>query len=172
MFLNYFKNFYTKKIVKNNLFDVKNSTHNDTITTVGILFDETYSNEKATLVSEIIKNGIDKKNIKVLSFKDKINKNEVYDYPIYSQSDLNWSGKIDTINVEDFISESFDLLINYYEIEKVPLLAVSHLSKAKFKVGFSTVDNRLHHLIIETNIEKYDIFVSELFKYLKILNKI
>ena len=42
MFLNYLKDFSTKKIVKNNLSNVKHLTSEKVIKTVGIIFDETY----------------------------------------------------------------------------------------------------------------------------------
>ena len=75
-------------------------------------------------------------------------------------------------DVNEFISKKFDLLINYYDIEKAPLLQVSNLSKASFKVGFSAVDKRINHFMINTTTDNYKVFIDELFKYLKILNKI
>ena len=78
----------------------------------------------------------------------------------------------DKKEVKNFIAEPFDLLINYYDTEKVALLLVSNLSKASFKVGFASIDKRLNHFMIDTNAENYIVFMSELFKYLKILNKI
>ncbi|NBU80850.1 MAG: hypothetical protein EBS55_04300, partial [Flavobacteriaceae bacterium] len=86
--------------------------------------------------------------------------------------DLSWHATVDKKEVNDFIKEPFDLLINYYDTEKVALLIVTHLSKASFKVGFATVDKRLNHFMINTNAENYIVFIDELFKYLKILNKI
>jgi hypothetical protein len=49
---------------------------------------------------------------------------------------------------------------------------VTHQSKANFKVGFTSVDKRLNHFMIETQVEKYNVFIDELFKYLRILKKI
>ena len=80
--------------------------------------------------------------------------------------------KKDKKEVKDFIKEPFDLLINYYDTEKVALLLVSHQSKAGFKVGFTSIDKRLNHFMINTNAENFKVFMDELFKYLKILNKI
>ncbi len=172
MFLNYFKDFSTKKIVKNNLSNVKHLASDSVIKTVGIIFDESYFNEREDLVEELVRKGIDDKDIKVLVFKDKIKKNEVFDYPVFSHKDLSWTGTVDKKEVKDFITEPFDLLINYYDTEKDALLLVSNLSKAGFKVGFASIDKRLNHFMIDTNAENYKIFMSELFKYLKILNKI
>ena len=172
MFLNYFKNFYIKKYVKNKLSNVTNLFQNAKVSTVGILVDETLFKKKETLIDQLINNGIDVNNIRLLVFKDKIQKKETYNYPIFSQSDLSLIGKIINKDAEAFIAEPFDLLINYYDLEKVSLIIATNESKAKFKVGFETIDKRLNHFIIESKIEDYDIFVTELFKYLKILNKI
>ncbi|TBX66609.1 hypothetical protein EZL74_10525 [Flavobacterium silvisoli] len=172
MFLNYFKDFSTKKIVKNSLSNVKHLTTDGLIKTVGIVFDETYFYEREALVQELIQNGIEENNIKVLVYKDKIKKNETFEYPVFSHKDLSWHATFDKREVNDFIKEPFDLLINYYDTEKVALLLVSHLSKAGFKVGFTSIDKRLNHFMINTNAENYKVFMDELFKYLKILNKL
>ena len=49
---------------------------------------------------------------------------------------------------------------------------LSNLSKAIFKVGFASIDKRLNHFMINTNAENYKVFAEEMFKYLRILNKI
>ncbi len=172
MFLNYFKDFSTKKIVKNSLSNVKHFATEKSIKKVGIIFDESYFKEREGMVESLIQNGIAESDIKVLVFKDKIKKNEIFDYPIFIQNDLSWRGTIDKKNVKDFVNEPFDLLINYYDTEKVALILVSHLSKASFKVGFASIDKRLNHFMIDTNAENYKVFMNELFKYLKILNKL
>lgn len=172
MFLNYLKNFFTKKIVKDTISNVKTIESDDYIKTVGIVFDESYFYEKEALVQELVKNGIVENNIKILVFKDKIKKNEVFDYPTFSHKDLSWTATFDKSEVKDFIAQKFDLLINYYDTEKSALLLVSNQSKASFKVGFSSIDKKLNHFMINTNAENYQIFIEELFKYLKILNKI
>jgi hypothetical protein len=172
MFSIYLKNFFTKKIVKNTLSNVKHIPTNDSIKTVGIIFDESYFYEKEALIQELIANGIAESNIQILVFKDKIKKNEVFDFPVFSHKDLSWKATFDKSEVKDFIAQKFDLLINYYDIEKSALLLVSNHSKASFKVGFSSIDKKLNHFMINTNAENYKVFIDELFKYLKILNKI
>lgn len=172
MFLNYIKNFFTKKTVKKRLANVGNSEAGQKITTVGIIFDESYFYEKDALVQELIQNGIAENQISILVFKNKIKKSDHFDYPVFSYRDLSWAATFDKSEVKDFIAKPFDLLINYYDTEKSALLLVTNLSKAKFKSGFSSVDKKLNHLMIDTQAENYKVFVAELFKYLKILNKI
>jgi hypothetical protein len=172
MFLNYIKNYFLLKILKNNLHNVKASTSKDTMQTVGILIDESYFFEKEALVNELIANGILESNMNIIVYRDKWKKNEEYSQPTFGIKHLNWNAQINNLEVNDFINEKFDLLISYYDVEKAFLIKVTNNSKAQFKVGFPSVDKRLNHLMINTNAENYKVFVHELFRYLKILNKI
>ena len=172
MFLNYIKDFFLKRILKNSLHNVKSSTLGTPIKTVGVLVDESYFFEKDNLVSELIANGIHENNIKVIAYSGKLKKNEIYSHPTFGVKNINWKAEITDSEVNNFINEKFDLLISYYDIEKAILLTVTHNSKAFFKVGFSSIDKRLNHLMINTNAENYKVFAHELFRYLRILNKI
>ena len=172
MFLNYLKNFFTQKIVKKSIANVNHIPLNKTIKTVGIIFDESYFYEKEALVDELVHNGIQASDVKFLVFKDTIKKKETFDYPTFCHKDLSWTATFDKSDVKEFIAQKFDLLINYYDTEKAALLLVSNQSKANFKVGFSSIDKKLNHFMIDTNAENYKVFIEELFKYLKILNKI
>lgn len=172
MFLNYIKDFSLKKILKNRLHNSKSSALTGAIQTVGLLIDESYFFEKEALVKELIANGISENNIKVIVYRDKFKKNEVYTQPTFGAKHLNWNAEFTDSTVNDFINEKFDLLISYYDLEKAILLLVTHNSKAHFKVGFSSIDKRLNQLMISTNAENYKVFIHELFRYLKILNKI
>ena len=172
MFLNYLKNFFTQKIVKKSIVNVNHIPLNKKIKTVGIIFDESYFNEKEALFAELVQNGIQDNDINFLVFKDIIKKKETFDYPTFCHKDLSWTATFDKSDVKEFIAQKFDLLINYYDTEKAALLLVSNQSKASFKVGFSSIDKKLNHFMIDTNAENYKVFIEELFKYLKILNKL
>lgn len=172
MFLNRIKDFFTKKIVKKSLSNVKHSVSINPIKTIGIVFDESYFYEKEAMIEELVANGIKRGDIHFFVFKNHIKKNETFDYPVFSHKNINWNGTFDNTEVNTFETTPFDLLISYYDTEKAALLLFTHLSKATFKVGFSSVDNRLNHFMINTNAENYKVFIDELFKYLKILNKL
>lgn len=172
MFLNFLKNFLLKRKLKNSLSNVKNNFSNEMIRTVGIIIDESYFNEKENLLKELIKNDVSQNDIKILIYKDKIKKNEVINFPSFCMKDISWSGGIGKKEVGQFQDQNFDMLISYYDVEKAPLLLVTQQSKANFKVGFATIDKRLNHFMINTNAENFQVFSNELFKYLKILNKI
>ena len=172
MFLNTIKRYILKKKLKNNLCNVKPESLNSPIIRIGLIVDESYFLETAALKQEIISNGIDENNITVVVYRDNIKKKNIYSESTFGLKDLNFKGEFSEQFIKDFISEEFDLLINYYNVEKPILLLLTHSSKAKFKVGFSTVDKRLNHFLINIVAENYKDFISELFRYLKILNKI
>ena len=171
MFLNYIKDFYVKKKLKNSLHNVKSNILSVGIQTVGLLIDASHFSEKEAFIQELTANGIPEENIKVIVYKDRFKLNEVNSQLGFSDKNLNWNGEITNPNVNDFINEKFDLLISFYDVEKAILMLVTHNSKAAFKVGFSSVDKRLNHLMIDTNVQNYKVFTAELFRYLKLFKQ-
>ena len=172
MFIKYIKEISLKKILKRSLHNVKPSSLITPVKTIGLLVDESYFSDKEQLMQELVACGIKENNMKMIVFRDKIKKNDSFSQPTFSNKDTSWKGDLEPNFVKDFINEPFDMLISYYDTEKAPLLLITNHSKALFKVGFSTVDKRLNHLMINTNAENHKVFVHELFRYLKILNKI
>lgn len=172
MFLNYLKEFITKRLVKKKLSNIPFVKSDNKIKTIGIILDETYFNEREALIKDLVERGIEVDNIEILVFKKKISKKEVCNFPVFTNKDLKWNVSLEKKELSVFIEKPFDLLINYFDVEKTALLWVSYNSKAKFKVGFSSIDKRLNHFSINTTAENHLIFINELFKYLKILNKI
>lgn len=171
MFLNQIKDYFLLKILKKNIQNTNIHKEINSIHTVGLLIDESYFSQKEALIKEIVVHGIAESNIKVILYRDKWKKNETYQYPTFGIQHLNWNTQITNPIVRGFIKEKFDLLISYYDIEKAFLKKVTHQSRAQFKVGFSSVDKKLNHLMVNTNAENHTVFVQELFRYLKILNK-
>jgi hypothetical protein len=172
MFSKIIKDFFIKKIISSELSNGNLDVSASKIRSVGIIIDDSYFKYTDLLKKEIEGFGIQSDNIQTLLFKKKISKNELVNEPFFTRSNIRINGSINKHVVNVFLDKPFDLLINYYEIERPSLLLVSKTSKAKFKVGFSTVDKRINHLMINTSVSNYKEFVSELFKYLKILNKL
>jgi hypothetical protein len=167
MFLNYIKEFIVKKSLKNNLHNVKNEVFTSNVQTIGLLVDESEFRHSEELVKELISNGINPDNIKIVVYRSKFDKKETYSRPTFGKKHINWRGEVIVDFLTEFIDTEFDLLISYYDAEQPILMMVTNKSKAKFKVGFASVDNNLNRWMIETAIENYKLFVSELFKYLK-----
>lgn len=171
MFLNFIKKFLLKRKLKNAFLVLTDSFSIEKIKTVGLIIDETYFNGKEQLLDELVVNGIERQDIEFLLYHDKDKKRDL-NFTSFSFKNVSWSGEISNQEVIDFKAKPFDLLISYYDIEKAPLLLVTQRSKAKFKVGFSNIDKRLNNFMIQTTAENSSAFIEELFKYLKILNKI
>jgi hypothetical protein len=172
MFYKIIKNFFLKKIVSKRLLKQKDQLVQQKIATVGLIVDETYFSNTAGLVEKLISQGIEKHNITVLIYKDKIKSKEHIASPFLALKNISLAGEIDKTEVINFLETPFDMLINYYDVNKNALLLLTIKSKANFKVGFDTVDKRVNHFIIKSLVDQYEMFIQELFKYLKILNKI
>ncbi len=172
MFLKYIKGLIIKKTLKNSLQDVQVKVFSTPIKTVGLFIDETYFFDKQSLIDRIIENGIAVDNLKIIAYREVFKKDDEYLQPTFGLKDFSFKGQIKQGKINDFVNEEFDLLINYYDIEKPIMLLLSNNSKAKFKVGFSSVDKRLNHLMINSTVEDHNVFTHELFRYLKILNKL
>jgi hypothetical protein len=171
MFLKFIKDFALKKIIKKSLSTYKPVSSTNAVTTVGVLIDESYFFERKSLINGLSANGIKEENISLLSFKERVKPKEVINYSYYTRKNISTGGAFDK-EAAAFLNRPFDMLISYYDIQKPPLTLATIKSKAQFKVGFATVDKRLNHFMISTIAEKHDEFITELFKYLKILNKL
>ncbi|WP_264551267.1 DUF6913 domain-containing protein [Flavobacterium sp. N2038] len=167
MFLNYIKEFCVKKSLKKNLRISKNEVFTSNAQTIGLLIDESDSLYSKELMTELVSHGIAQKNIKIVTYRDKFEKKKEYSELTFGKKHMNWKGEVTEVFLNEFIETEFDLLISYYEKEKPILMLITSMSKAKFKVGFSSVDARLNRLMIDTAIGNYKLFVSELFMYLK-----
>lgn len=172
MFYTIIKNFFLKKIVTKRLLKQQCPLVQKKIATIGIVVDETYFSNTPALLEQICLQGFQREQIAVLVYKDRIKSKEEITSPFVALKNISWAGEINKTEVNDFIATPFDLLINYYDVNKYPLLLLSTQSKATFKVGFESVDKRVNHFIIKAVVDQYEAFTVELVKYLKILNKI
>ena len=89
-----------------------------------------------------------------------------------TDKDLGWNGTIENGFVSEFVDREYDVLINYYTDDKLVLKILTARTNARIKVGFPSVDAKLNDLIFDTPIKNFDVFKTELKKYLKVLNEI
>ncbi|UTN02434.1 hypothetical protein L0669_14005 [Flavobacterium bizetiae] len=167
MFLNYIKEFFVKKTLNKNLNNFKNEVFTSNIQTIGLLIDESAFGHSKDLINELVLQGIAPQNIKVVAYRSKFKEKETYSIPTFGNKHINWNGEITEAFLNEFIATEFDLLISYYDIETAILMMITNQSKARFKVGFASVDKKLNRWMIDTTIQNYKLFVFELFKYLK-----
>ena len=110
-------------------------------------------------------------NIRTYRFRP-YSKNQVRSYKFYSEKDFNWKGEPKKGAFKDFVEEPFDLLIGYFNKNNLYLENAVLRSKAKFKVGFAKVNQGLYDLEIAESTNNVESFLSELKKYLLVLQKL
>lgn len=172
MFLRIIKETFLKKIVNKRLNRYQLDGNDSKIQTIGILINASNFSQKEELIKEIKKNSSAEITVQVLIFKDKKQKKEIIEEPFYTTNDISIKGEVKKQSVQDFLNQPFDMLVSYYDEPKASLNLIAKKSKAKFKVGFATIDKRINHFMIDTTKEEYQLFVQELFKYLHVLNKV
>ena len=72
--------------------------------------------------------------------------------------------------VESFSNTSYDLLVNYFKEDNPYLQLVSLNTNAKFRVGFSGVDNRLNDLMFSLSETDSTLFCKQMNTYLNNIN--
>ncbi len=110
--------------------------------------------------------------IKIIGFKETVDKTSPFSIPVFSKKDMSWKGDIKNGYALEFLNNDFDLVINYYIEDKLPLMIMSSKAKAKIKVGFDGVEKELNDLILSDSLNDFSSFKTELFKYLKILKEV
>lgn len=172
MFFNYFKEYFLKKKLKSSLSNAGVVTSNNKVQTIGILVDERSFFQTVALKEALIDHNFLEKNISILAFRDPIKAKEDSNYPIFGWEHINCSIQIQEALVLDFIQNPFDVLLSYYDSNNGLLQWVTSQSKATFKVGFFSVDQRLNTILINTQTMNYKEFVQEFVRVLQLFNKI
>ncbi|MCL6273086.1 hypothetical protein M3P19_03645 [Muricauda sp. 2012CJ35-5] len=110
--------------------------------------------------------------IKIIGYKREYDKNSPYAIQIFSDKDLGWKGEIENGYVLEFLGREYDMLINYYQEDNLLMKLLSVKTPARLKVGFGALDPKINDLILNTTLNDFDLFKSELKKYLKVLNEL
>ena len=144
----------------------------DKVVSLGVIFniDEINDFKMFSQLAECV--NVRPNRMKVVAFSE--SKKEVLNTwdECYNPKDFGWRGTIKNSGLESFLDTKFDVLISYYEQEYLELKLITALSKATFKIGILQSDERINDLIIKTSLKEFELFKDEVFKYLKILNKI
>lgn len=172
MFYRTIKDFWVKKHIKKSLGLGLPAVNSNPIKTIGLLIDGINYTDKEKLINEFKKHTNGQFKINLLVYRKKAKKDESIDYPYFTKNDVGFNASLKKGEIENFISFPFDLLISYYDEKNSDLELITATSKAKFKVGFASVNKELNHFLINTYVEKYVDFTQVLFDYLKILKKI
>ncbi|MBW1297734.1 hypothetical protein GBO31_19645 [Aquimarina litoralis] len=140
------------------------------IRSLAVLIDASQSVNILSLVKLANELGVKSESLKVMGYKeDQKEITDDKDAAYYNDKSFGVGGSIKSNSLTQFINKDYDILINFYSESKLELDYVAAASKAKFKVGFAEIDNRINDLVIGSANQNTNLFISELKKYLKIL---
>jgi hypothetical protein len=172
MFLKRFKEKSNQKYMNELLAARKVAVNNTKVTSVGVILNTEEFNDLEAFRKFFKQIDIKENKTKIVSLiaDEKMIPNN-WDSFFYPKQ-FGWNGKINNIDLQEFINTPFDVLISFYSKNTVELNLVTTVSKANFKIGITNEDSRLFDLIIYTKTNNLKIFTSEVVKYLTRLNKL
>ncbi|GAA3517563.1 hypothetical protein GCM10022393_34590 [Aquimarina addita] len=140
------------------------------IKSLAVLIDASQSVNILSVVKLANALGVKSDHLKIMGYKD--DEKEIADdkdAAYFNFKSFGVNGVVKSSSLNEFINKDYDVLINFYSESKLGLDYVAAASEAKFKVGFAEIDNRINDLVIGLAQDDINLFISELKKYLKIL---
>ncbi len=110
--------------------------------------------------------------VKIMGYRGFYDKNSPYSTPVFSDKDLGWGGAVENSYALEFLTKEYDLLVNYYTQDTLILKLMTVKTKARIKVGFAEIDPELNDLILQTQLQDFNTFKTELKKYLNVMNEL
>ncbi|AXT20558.1 hypothetical protein D7030_05385 [Flavobacteriaceae bacterium AU392] len=173
MFLKRFKEKSNLKFINKVLDSREVLINNKPIESIGVIFNFNEFHDKEAFKSFFKDIEVKENHIKTITFISDEKSAIVNSWDsCFSSKDFGWNGKINNVELEQFINTKYDALISYYNEDNLELNLVSAASKANFKIGISNNNLRLNDFIIDVKSKDIEIFKTEVIKYLKVLNKI
>lgn len=172
MILKVFKEKSNQKFINNLLSARRAVISNAKVQTVGVLLNLEEYDDFESFKAYFKELGLISPISKVVAFVDDEKKIENHRNTYFISKNFGWKGKITSVDLQSFIDTEFDVLISYYKSNQLETNMITAMSKAKFKVGLSGLDERLYDLIIDVPINKFKVFKFELKKYLTVLRKL
>jgi hypothetical protein len=140
------------------------------VKSIGIIFD--FKNRKALSQLEQLKKqfNISDVNFKVVTYIRNGGKPSNFEGEICSLKNVNFDGEINNEGMNQFTSESVDLLITFAEEDNAAVHLLTAHCRAGIKVGRYQQNVALFDMIIQADNDA-ELFTEELAKYLKQLKK-
>src|SRR5690606_9898614 len=104
---------------------------------------------------------IEEEEFKIIGYVKKVDKTEPYPIAIFSDSSILITGAINNFKVNHYLEKEYDFVINYYNEKTLPLLLVSALANAGFRIGLGQ-DNTDNDLTLKGPIDDFEYFKEEL----------
>lgn len=120
---------------------------------VGILFDATRETNRKSINNFCNKLRGRGCNVTLLGYINKNLKHNLFDFLIYHKGMINWYGIPGSSDIDRFISNDIDILINFDTEDRKHLHYISALCRAKFKVSMAHKNGIPYHLILESKFQ-------------------
>ena len=129
--------------------------------------------DRAEVFSDLIEAfGLRPNAIKVIGYRRFYDTNSPYATPVFSDKDLGWNGEIDNSYAQEFLSREYDILINYFTEDNLPMQLMSVRTRARMRVGFADLDPAFNDLIFDCDLQDFGLFKKEMKKYLEVMNEL
>lgn len=109
-------------------------------------------------------------NLTLLGFTKDAKNDSVEGAVLFDKNLVKWSGGISSVDFKKILSASYDLQINYFETPSIMTRYVSLKLNSGFKVGYPSHEECSYDLAVNVPLTNQELFISEIAKYLKILN--
>ena len=116
--------------------------------------------------------GLTDSHFEFLTYKGKKSNFNEFRGAIFSPDSLNWQAKITSESLIKTLAETYDLLIDYTQVDLHIKKLVIPKIRAAFKVGFSEQNEELYDFMIAVASTEINTFNKELVRYLRILKLI
>ncbi|QJP35825.1 hypothetical protein F0365_16150 [Nonlabens sp. Ci31] len=110
------------------------------------------------------------KNLTLLGYTSDVRKKTLEGAMLFDDGAVKWFGGLKEGPLSELLTAHYDLQINYYEHPGQITTFVSRKLDANFKVGYATHEENTYDLAVNVPLTKQELFISEIAKYLKILN--
>lgn len=155
------------------LLDAKSSEiSSKKIESVGVIVDAAEFSDAEAFKDFFHGLGVQLPRIKIVVFVEDEKKTERLWGNYFSKKDFGWKGSVKHAELKMFLDTEFDALLGFYSTDPLELKMATAMSKANFKIGLSGIDDRLFDFIVDVGVKDFEVFKTELKKYLTILNKI
>lgn len=105
----------------------------------------------------------------ILGYKEKSTETNQNGIPLFTWKDIQFSGRIINYHADRLLQMEYDILINYFNEPKLPLLLLSSGINAKLRIGFEGIDSNFNDIILQCSPSQEAVFVEEVKKIIQII---
>ena len=171
--MEFLKNYFLKNQIQKNLKSLKKyfANINGNISKVGCVIDMDVVKDVEPLLQLVKYYNLRPENYIFLGYRQKSQQTHSNGIPFLTDKEISWQGKIRNYHADRLSEQEYDVLINYFNEPKLPLLLLSSSIKAKLRIGFQGIDEKFNDIIVNCKLEEETIFTAEVKKVLSTIIK-